>query len=188
MAEVSTVLTAGHRYICNKPCNHSTTSTIWRKDTPLAHAKELQSIYEQLYPRKKITHMLLFYRQCGWIKLAGNIIGSIKQGSNSTTSAVVICMSFWPGSGHSLQSIEYGRMWAGVVQYFLQHSVTVCDGEPSMQFWNTLPPLMLHPLEEGTPTCRLVWNISNNLHWAFWDTRCMLLHACTTYWLSLCVW
>jgi len=95
----------------------------------LAHAKELQSIYEQLYPRKKITHMPLFYRQCGRITLAGDIIGSIKRGSNSTTSAVV--MSFWPGSGHSLQSIEYGRMRVGVVQYFLQHSVTVCDGEPS---------------------------------------------------------
>ena len=40
-------------------------------------------------------------------------------------------MSFWPRSGHSLQSIEYGRMRVGVVQYFLQHSVTVCDGEPS---------------------------------------------------------
>jgi len=101
------------------------------KILPLAHAKELQSIYEQLYPRKKTTHMLLFYRQCGRIKLAGNIIGSIKRGSNSTTSAIVICMSFWPESGHSLQSIEYGRMRVGVVQYFLQHSVTVCDNEPS---------------------------------------------------------
>lgn len=99
------------------------------KVLPFTHAKELKSLYQQLYPRKQIVHMPVFYREYGRITLAGDIVGSVKRGCNSATSAVI--MAYWPGSGHSLQSIDYGRMRVGVVQYFLQHSVIVCDGEHS---------------------------------------------------------
>ena len=51
--------------------------------------------------------------------LAGNIISSVQQVSNSMTFAVV--KSYWPGSGHSLQSIEYDCMSVCVNQAVLIH-------------------------------------------------------------------
>lgn len=67
--------------------------------------------------------MPAFYQECGRISIAGDVIGSTKRGSNSISSSVI--MAFWPGSGNSLCSIDYGRMRVGIVQYFFQHSVTL---------------------------------------------------------------
>lgn len=110
--------------------------------------KELQCIYQQLYPSKQVIHMPAFYQECGRICIAGDIIGSTKRGCNSISSSVI--MAYWPGSRSSLQSIDYSRMRVGIIQYFFQHSVTLATSINSKPetcshlfcyvFWKKLHP------------------------------------------------
>lgn len=92
----------------------------------LALSKQLQCIYEQLYPEIQISHFPLFYKEFGRAEIAEEIIGSTKRGQNSHSSSVV--MSYWPGSGSKLDEIDYGRMRVGVVQFFLKHSIIIDGG------------------------------------------------------------
>ncbi len=86
--------------------------------------KELQTVYEQLYPNKRITHMPYFYKEFGRVYIAGELIGSVKSGRNSQSSSVIA--AYWPGSGSSLDSIDYGsQMRVGIVQYFIKHCLKV---------------------------------------------------------------
>ena len=70
-----------------------------------------------------------FYKEYGRVTVAGEVIGSVKRGSNNRSSSVV--MAYWPGSGVSLSSINYGRMRVGVVQYFIRHHIKLYTVEDS---------------------------------------------------------
>lgn len=61
--------------------------------------EQLKMIYTQLYQRKSITHFSRFYHQCRRIKYANEIIGS-----NNSKGVI---MAYWPGSGNSLDNIDY---------------------------------------------------------------------------------
>ncbi len=58
--------------------------------------KQLQQIYEQLYPTFLISHFPLFYKEFGRVEfgrveIAGDIVvGSVKRGQNSRSSSVVM--------------------------------------------------------------------------------------------------
>ena len=87
-------------------------------------AMQLESIYKQLYPRKLVAHLSLFYKEYGRVCLAGELIGSVKPGPNCQSSLILVS-AFWPGSGDSLDNIDYSRMRIGVVQHFIRHSLKV---------------------------------------------------------------
>lgn len=71
----------------------------------------------------QIVHMPVYYQECGRISAAGDVIGSTKRGPNSISSSVI--MAYWPGSGNSLGSADSIPMRVGVIQYFIQHTVTL---------------------------------------------------------------
>ena len=65
---------------------------------------QLQCVYQQLYPSKRIQQIPYFYEEYGRILLAGDIIGSTRPGSNAKCSSVI--MAYWPGRGNNLQAID----------------------------------------------------------------------------------
>lgn len=69
--------------------------------------------------------MPAYYQECARISIAGDVLGSSKRhGSTSISSSVI--MAYWPGSGNSINTIDYGqRMRVGVIQHYFQHSVTL---------------------------------------------------------------
>ena len=83
---------------------------------------KLETIYQQLYPRRTISFMSRFYHRCRRITLANEIIGS-----ENERSAVV--MAYWPGTGSSLENIDYTRCRVGIIQYFLRHSATFAPSQ-----------------------------------------------------------
>ena len=83
--------------------------------------KDLQTIYEQLYPNKRIAHMPYYYKEYGRVLVAGDLVGSVKSGGNSQSSSVIA--AHWSGSGDNLAHIDYTRMRVGIVQYFIKHSL-----------------------------------------------------------------
>ena len=36
----------------------------------------------------------------------------------------VVVMAYWPGTGSSLENIDYTKYHVGIIQYFLRHAVT----------------------------------------------------------------
>lgn len=88
-------------------------------------AQQLESVYKQLYRQKHIAHMPLFYKEYGRVQLAGELIGSVKPGPNSRSSSVIA--AYWPGSGDTLQNIDYSRMRVGIVQFFVRHTLKLYD-------------------------------------------------------------
>ena len=88
-------------------------------------AMQLESVYKQLYPRKLIAHLSLFYKEYGRVCLAGELIGSVKPGPKFNCQSSSVVSAFWPGSGDSLDDIDYSRMRIGVVQHFIRHSLKV---------------------------------------------------------------
>ena len=82
---------------------------------------QLQSIYKQLYPTRQIAHMSHFYRQYGRVMLSGDVLGCTMPGANDHSSSVIA--AYWPGSGSSLNAIDYTSKRIGVVQHFILHSI-----------------------------------------------------------------
>ena len=85
----------------------------------------LHLLYSQLYPNCQIQRVSPFIEKCGRINLAGDLIGSVLSGASAKSSSVI--MSYWPGNGSDLSSIDYSRMRVGVVQFFLRSSVVVLN-------------------------------------------------------------
>ena len=112
--------------------------------------RKLKSIYEQLYPTKRVAHLPHFFRQYGRVSLSGDIIGCAMQGRNNCHSSSVIA-AYWPGSGSSLLSIDYSRKRIGVVQYFIQHSAEFYKDQGSSSETEIATPVLLCTLEKGTP-------------------------------------
>ena len=78
--------------------------------------EQLKMIYRQLYPEKLISHFSKFYHQCKRIQYGNEIIGSCnKEG---------VIMAYWPGSGNSLNNIDYSNLQVGIVQYFFKHFIS----------------------------------------------------------------
>ena len=64
--------------------------------------------------------MPYFYEEYGRILLAGDIIGSIRPGSNAKCSSVI--MAYWLGRGNDLRTIDMTYAQVGVIQYFIKHA------------------------------------------------------------------
>ena len=92
---------------------------------------QLQCVYKQLYPSRRIQQMPYFYEEHGRILLAGDIIGSIRPGTNAKCSSVI--MAYWPGRGNDLRMIDMTYALVGVI-YFIKHSVVFYkDGSSDTQ-------------------------------------------------------
>ncbi len=85
------------------------------------HARQLQEIYNQLYPSKSVAHMSHFYHEYGRVSIDEDIIGSEKPGPNNHSSATIA--AYWPVSGESLSRIDYNERRVGTVQYYVQHTI-----------------------------------------------------------------
>lgn len=59
----------------------------------------------------------------GKVFFAGDLIGSVKRGTNNSVSSIIMAM--WPGSGGDMFSDQSRTMRVGEVQYFLKHTVTL---------------------------------------------------------------
>ena len=82
---------------------------------------QLKKIYTQLYPTATISHISHFYIHCKQVALGGDVIGSVKCGSASS-----VIMAYWPSQGDDLSNIDYtSRMSVGVVQHYIQHTVSM---------------------------------------------------------------
>lgn len=79
---------------------------------------QLQAIYQQLYSQQTISFMSRFYCRCKRVMLGNEVVGS----ANNMKHAVI--MAYWPGRGCSLANIDYARCRVGVVQYFLNHTLS----------------------------------------------------------------
>lgn len=82
----------------------------------------LEGVYKQLYPTHILGHMPRFFRKFGRVTIPGDLVGSDMPGTNSNSSSVV--MAFWPERGSNLSSTDYSKKSVGVMQYFLQHTIT----------------------------------------------------------------
>ena len=83
-------------------------------------ARQLQEVYNQLYPSKSIAHMSHFYHEHGRISMHEDIVGSEMPGPNNDSSATIA--AYWPGSGESLSRIDCSER-VGTVQYYVQHTI-----------------------------------------------------------------
>ena len=73
---------------------------------------QLQQVYGQLYPRQTTTHFSLLYMHYKKVLLGDELLGSGE-----------VIMAYWPGSGSSLSNIDYSACRAGIIKYFLKHSI-----------------------------------------------------------------
>ena len=95
------------------------------------HISQLGSIYKQLYRNRQIAHFPYSYQEYGRVLLAGDLLGSMKPGQNNRSSSVI--MAFWPGSGETLETIDYSRMRVGEVQYYIKHTIKVYTPDLNQQ-------------------------------------------------------
>ena len=96
----------------------------------------LAVIYQQLYPEKQIEKddLSRFYLRSKKIKLAGDLIGSSYRGSTNTSSGSSVIMAYWPRQGNDLSVVDYAsRMSVGVIQYYIQHTVSFSTNVPATQ-------------------------------------------------------
>ncbi len=79
----------------------------------------LQSLYQQLYPRKTIQHMSHFYTYCTKITPGDQLISSCA--SRNERSAVIL--AHWPTRGDSVTGVNNGTLSVGEIQHFLLHRI-----------------------------------------------------------------
>lgn len=108
--------------------------------------RHLKRFYQQFYHQRNVTNFSHYSVVFGKVLFAGDLIGSMKRGTNNSTSSII--MARWFGSGNDMFSEQSRRLRVGEVQYFLKHAVTL-EGSGSTElkehifayvFWKKLHP------------------------------------------------
>ena len=87
-----------------------------------ATVKQLEELYKQLFPNRKIISVSPFHLLSGRSLLCGEVIGSSLNATSCKSSSVIT--AYWPVRDGPISSLDPSRVRIGCVQYYAKHSVS----------------------------------------------------------------
>lgn len=107
-------------------------------------ASHLRRLYQQLYSQRVIVNFSHYCVVFGKVLYSGDLIGSVKRGTNNSLSSII--MANWSATGDNI-NLSTHSMRVGEVQYFFKHVVAfeVNGSKESMEhvfayvYWKKTP-------------------------------------------------